>query len=79
MCFVNSCLPSRRRADLELEIVESIVIEVIVNDRKWAIIGTYNPPANAINLVYDDLLCKNLDRISIHYDHVMMVGDLKGT
>jgi len=39
------------------------------------VVGAYNPASNAKNAVYDDL-CKKLDHISIHYDHIMIVGDL---
>ncbi|XP_069133195.1 uncharacterized protein [Argopecten irradians] len=73
--YINSNIPSRRREDLELSLVESIVVEVTVNDRKWAVVGIYSPPSNNKNAVYDDL-CSNLDKISIHYDHIMVVGDL---
>ncbi|XP_060075891.1 uncharacterized protein LOC132555559 [Ylistrum balloti] len=53
------------RPDLEFQLVESIVLEVTINNRKSAIIGVYNPPSNSKPSVFDDLTI-GLDRISSH-------------
>ena len=42
VAYVRSNLPARRRKDLELDsLTEPIVIDTVINNRKWAIIGAY--------------------------------------
>ena len=55
--------------------IESIVLDVIINNRKWAVLGTYRPPS-VKNSVFTDLFTKGLDRISTHYDNILIAGDL---
>lgn len=76
IAYVCSNLPARRRVDLEFQQpVESIVLDVIINYRKWAIIGMYRPPSME-NKLFSDLFTKGLDKISTHFDNIMVAGDL---
>ena len=73
---MKSTLPARRRPDLEFDNpIESIVLDVVFNDRRWAVIGMYNPPS-----VKDDIsnsLCvKSLDKITSMFDNTILLGDL---
>ena len=46
IAYVRSNLPTRRRPDLELDYpIETIVLGVTINNRKWAIVGAYRSPS----------------------------------
>ena len=44
LAYIRSDLPARRRPDLELSRIESLIIEITLNNRKWGIICAYRPP-----------------------------------
>ena len=74
IAYVRSNLPVRRRPELELNSpIETIVLDVIINNRKWAIIGMYRPPSMD-NTLFTDLFTKGVDLISTKY--IMILGDL---
>ena len=76
LAYVSSTLPARRRQDLEFDLpIESILLETTMNNRKWAVIGVYRPPS-VENKLFTDVITKGLDKISVHYDNVMLTGDL---
>ena len=76
IAYVRSNLPARRRHDLEFDNpIETIVLDIQINNRKWAIIGAYRPPSLK-NHIFSDILTKGLDKLSIHFDNVMLLGDL---
>jgi hypothetical protein len=75
MAYIRSDLPSRHRPDLDLGMVESIVLEVTLSNRKWAILGAYKPPSMC-DKVFEDDITNGVDRILIHYDNIMIIGDL---
>ena len=76
MAYVRSNLPARRRPDLELQRpIETIVLDVIISDRKWAVIGVYRPPS-VDNKLFADIFTKGIDKISTQYDNIMVAGDL---
>ena len=76
MAYVRSNLPARRRPDLELQRpIETIVLDVLINDRKWAVIGAYRPPS-VDNKLFTDIFTKGIDKISTQYDNIMVAGDL---
>ena len=71
MAYVRSNLPTRRRSDLELQRpIESIVLDVIINDRKWAVVGAYRPPS-VDNKLFADIFFQryrqNLNPIRQYY------------
>ena len=70
-------LPARRRTDLEFDTpIESFVLDVIINNRKWAVLGAYRTPS-VKNIVFTDMFTKGLDKISTQYDNVLIAGELK--
>ena len=76
IAYVRSNLPARRRPDLELELpIETIVLDVTVNNRKWAIVGVYRPPSMD-NKLFTDLITKGMDRITTKFDNIVLAGDL---
>ena len=76
LCFVKSTLPARRRPDLEFENpIESIVLDIVFNDRRWAVIGMYNPPS-VKNETFNTLCVKSFDRITSMFDNSILIGDL---
>ena len=76
IAYVRSNLPARRRPDLELNNpIETIVLDVYINNRKWAIVGAYRPPS-VDNKTFSDLFTRGMDRISTIYDNILIVGDL---
>jgi hypothetical protein len=75
MAYVRSDIPSRHRPDLDLGKVESIVLEVMLSNRKWAIIGVYKPPSMC-DKVFDEDTTNGVDMILIHNDIMMIIGDM---
>ena len=75
LAYVRADMPSRRRPDLETEIIESIVIETTVCDRKWAILCCYRSPSLSDNICTNDFtLC--MDKLHVHFDNIIVIEDL---
>ena len=75
---MRSNLPTRRRHDLELnQPIELNPLFWTLNNsnRKWAIIGACCLPS-VNNNIFTDIFTKGLETNSIHYDNVMLLGDL---
>ena len=51
------------------------MLETNMNNRNWAVIGVYRPPS-VENKHFTDIVTKGIDKISVHYDNVMLTGDL---
>ena len=76
IAYVRSNLPARRRHELEFAMpLESIVLDVSINNRKWAIVGVYRPPSMD-NKIFTDLFTRGMDLISTKIDNVLTLGDL---
>lgn len=75
MTFVHSDLPFKRRKDLECEQVENICYELSMAKRKWGIIGAYRQPSMK-NQDFELDLTKCLDKMFMHYDNLICLGDL---
>ena len=76
IAYVRSNLPARRRHELEFAMpLESIVLDVSINNRKWAIVGVYRPPSMD-NKIFTDLFTRGMDLISTKFDNVLTLGDL---
>ena len=54
---------------------ESIVRDVSINNRKWAIVGVYRPPSMD-NKIFTDLFTRGMDLISTKFDSVLTLGNL---
>ena len=55
--------------------IETIVLDISINNRKWAVIGAYRPPS-VDNRTFTDTVTKGLDKISIHFENILTFGDL---
>ena len=76
MVYVRSNLPVRHRPDLELESpAETIVLDVCINNRKWAVVGAYRPPW-VDNKRFSDIVTKGTDKIATQFDNILILGDL---
>ena len=76
IAYVRSNLPARRRPELELSSpIKTIVLDVVINNRKWASVGAYRPPSMD-NTLFTDLLTKGMDLISTKIDNILILGDL---
>ena len=75
MTFVRSDLPFKRRKDLECEELETICYELAMAKRKWGIIGSYRQPSMK-NQTFESDMTKCLDKMFIHYENLICIGDL---
>ena len=65
-----------RKSDLGLDRpIESIILEVSINNRKWVVIGAYRPQS-VPNKTFIDLAITRFDKISTYYDNILLVSDL---
>ena len=73
MMYVRTSLPVRRRPDLERESpVQTIVLDVCTNNRKWAVLGAYRP-AWVDNKLFSDIVTKET---ATQFDNIILLGDL---
>jgi hypothetical protein len=56
--------------------IESIMIEILINKRKWLISGLYRPQSINDNNFNKDFI-DTFDKISTLYDNVLILGDIK--
>ena len=52
-----------------------MVLDVAINNRKWAIIGIYRPPSMD-NTYFTDLFTRGMDPITTKFDYMLILGDL---
>ena len=61
---------------MELDLpIETIVLDVTINKRKWAIVGAYRSPSMD-NKLFTDLFTKGMNHISTKFDNITLTGDL---
>ena len=75
MAHIRADLPFKRRKDLESDEVESICFELSMKKRKWGIIGAYRQPSMK-NQTFETDITKCLDKMFIHYENIICLGDL---
>jgi hypothetical protein len=56
----------------EFESVESISVEIIMNKKKWLLIGAYIPPTVPENIFTSDFI-KCLDQVTCNYDNLNVI------
>ena len=76
LAYIRSDLPARRHPDLEISRIESVIIEITIHSRKWTIICAYCPPPSMNNSIFIDDFTPGVDILHIHFDNVIVVGDL---
>ena len=55
--------------------IESFYIEINTRQKKWLLVGTYNPNKNLISNHLKEI-GKNLNNYSSKYDNFILLGDL---
>ena len=75
LAYLRSDLPTRQRPDLQLQHVESFTIETMVCGRKWAIVCVYRPPSMP-NASFIDDFTTCIDKVHVHFDNIIVTGDL---
>ena len=76
LAYFRADLPARQRPDFELlYIIENIIIEITILGRKWAIVCVYRPPSMP-NSTFIDNFTAGIDRVHVHFDSIMVIGDL---
>ena len=66
----------RHRPDFELESpVETVMLDVCIKNRKWAVVGAYRTPWVDIKL-FSDIVTKGTDNIATQFDNIILLGDL---
>lgn len=73
--YLRSDIAGDRKKNLEFDFIESIGIELILNNKKWFLCGAYKPPSMSDSTFTNDFT-KNLDKITCNYDNFMILGDL---
>ena len=76
LTYVRSDLPTRQCPDLELQHVESIIIETTGYGRKWAIVCVYRPPSMPNASFIDDFTTCIDNKVHVHFDNIFVIGDL---
>ena len=75
LTFIRSDFPSSRKQSLESETIETLCYEVYISDRKWLIAWAYKPPSMSNN-EFTEHFSRFADRSLIHYEHMLLFGDL---
>ena len=55
--------------------IESLSVEIVLNNTKWLITGIYRPPSTNDSECFEDL-CNVTDKITIKYDNFAIIGDI---
>ncbi|CAG2251654.1 unnamed protein product [Mytilus edulis] len=75
VAYARSDLVCDRKCNLEFNSVESICVDLFVNNRKWLITGLYRPPSMSNSEFIKDFI-DTFDKASTKYDYILMLGDL---
>ena len=74
--YVRSDLPSRRLKDMELNSIESIVLEIQFNNNTRLLVAMLYRPPNSSNELFQIEMTNFLDRAYQNYDYIWLLGDL---
>ena len=69
--YSNSCAVRKKTSERN----EKLCHEVYISDRKWLIAGAYKPPSMSNN-EFTEHFSIFADRSLIHYEHMLLFGDL---
>jgi hypothetical protein len=64
-----------RKSNLEFKVIETVCVEVIIDNTKWFIAGLYRQPCTKDSDCYNDLF-QIIDQSSVLYDNVAFIGDM---
>ena len=75
VAYARSDLACDRKMNLEYQTIESICIEININNRKWLISGLYRPPSLSDSEFTKDYT-KTFDKTTTKYENFLILGDL---
>jgi hypothetical protein len=75
LTYIRSDIPCRKLNDYSTKNVETIVMEVLINKQKWAIVFSYKTPSMS-DVIFTSELQNILDRLLMDYTNVVVAGDL---
>ena len=73
--YIKRGIPHKRLPKIEPENLEITCIELTFGKRKWGYVTIYRPPNQNMKAFFTDL-CKCLEQITNHYDHIIVTGDI---
>ena len=75
LVYIKETLKSRRTDQFEEKGIENICFELNLRKVQWAIVAAYNLP-NANNKNFKNTIIRIVDKISLHYDNFIIIGDV---
>ena len=77
LAYVRSYIPCRTLNNYKLVYTESIILEVLLRDKKWIVVYSYkNPPVTNANFTED--FTNLLDRLLMDYSNVIVIRHILG-
>ena len=73
--YLRSQIAGDRKPNFEFNSIESIALEVILNNQKFLFLGTYKSPSIK-DQIFQDQSCSVLDSVITRYDNLFFLGDL---
>ena len=73
--YLRSDIAGDRQKDFEFKHIESISVEVNLQNSKLLICGAYKPPSMT-DQIFENDCSMTLDKISTKYEHYILLGDL---
>ena len=74
--FLREGLIGKRLRDFEGDTTETICLELTIYKKIWFIIFAYRPPINNKKYIFFSEVSNSLNRATIRYDHLLVIGDL---
>jgi exonuclease III len=75
LMYVRSDIACDRKDKLEFKCIDSIMVDIYINIRKWIITGVYRPPSIKDEHFSNDFI-STCDKLSTTYDNFLVIGDL---
>ena len=75
LMYVRSDIACDRKDKLEFKCIDSIMVDIYINIRKWIITGVYRPPSIKDENFSNDFI-STCDKLSTTYDNFLVIGDL---
>ena len=67
---------AKRLESLEKENIETICLEITISKKKWCVTFAYRPPQNSNKAEFFNELSISLNKVTIQYGNIMVIGDL---
>jgi len=76
LIYIRDGILAKRLESLEKENIETICLEITISKRKWCVTFAYRPPQNSNKAEFFNELSISLNKITIQYENIMVIGDL---